>query len=533
MLLASVVSATGCINTGSLQAPTGLGGAAGTATMSEAAGAPEVGSGAAGKAEVGGAGGPAGHGGVAGAPGPLGCAMNGLIAHYTFDTDTTDSSGNGHDIVATAVTPTTGILGGAYLLDGFSSLMQVTGGTDSLDGDRTLCAWVHPQSVTGFAQPVFVGGEVGNGDFFSLTSSTPSAANTSCMGSTEGEPFLDHGGGCVYYGLYGPTTRIAANGVWSLVCYVFQLGDGYYSGDVEDFFVNGTSEGISGENYSYPVSTLTIGSSTLGGTSTRSAFRGAIDDVTIWGRALSSDELGSLWNGGLGCSPPKASTGIALVTGADGQLEANAAGAMGKWYSAGDAYAADGTPGAGNCETAGLPMTACSSITTPIPGTTFGPDPNGRMCAAGTAAQVVTGPDGQLAWSSLWGNMVGLGFANSDSADASTSGTFDAPAHGITGIGFDIAGIIPQGRVRVLVGTAENDTNSAYWDGATMNVSPFDGPGHYEFRWPEVGGPMYLGAAAPPFDPTQIENIAFHIVGDTPGPAPYSFCISNLLLLTN
>jgi hypothetical protein len=525
MLLASVVTTTGCINVGSLKAPTGQGDDAGTVTMSGAAGAPETG----------GAGGAAGHGGVAGAagpPGPPACALLGpLIAHYTFDTDTTDSSGNGHDIVATGVTPTTGILGGAYLLDGSSSLMQVTGGTDSLDGDRTLCAWVHPQSVTGYAQPLFVGGQVGNGDFFSLTSSTPTAANMGCMGSTEGEPFLDHAGGCAY-GLYGPPLT-AANGVWSLVCYVFQLGDGYYYGDVEDFFVNGKSGGTAGENFSYPVSTLTIGSSTLGGTSTGSAFRGAIDDVTIWGRALSSQELSSLWNGGLGCSPPKASTGIALVTGADGQLEANAAGAVGKWYSAGDAYAADGTPGAGSCETAGLPMTACSSITTPIPGTPFVPDVNGKMCASGTAAQVVTGPDGQLAWSSLWGDIVGLGFANSDSGDASTPGTFDAPAHGITGIGFDIAGIIPQGRVRVEVGTAESGNNSAYWDGATMNVSPFNGSDHYEFRWPEVGGPQYLGADAPPFDPTQIENIAFHIVGDTPGPAPYDFCIRNVLLLTN
>jgi hypothetical protein len=449
--------------------------------------------------------------------------MNGLVAHYTFDTDTTDSSGNGHDIVATDVTPTTGILGGAYLLDGFSSLMQVTGGTDSLNGDRTLCAWVHPQSVTGFAQPVFVGGEVGTGDFFSLTSSTPSAANTGCMGSTEGEPFLDHAG-CV-----DGTPLIAANGVWSLVCYVFRVGN---YGDYESFFVNGGSAGTYGENYSYPVSTLTIGSSTLGGTSTRWAFRGAIDDVTIWRRALSLAELGSLWNGGLGCSPPTP-TGIALVTGADGQLEPNAAGALGKWNSTGDSYAADGTPGAGNCETAGLPITACSSITTPIPGTPFLPDANGRMCASGTAAQVVTGPDGQLAWSSIWGNMMGLSFAKSDSGDASASGTLDAPAHGITGVGFDIEGTIPQGRVRVLVGTAENDSDSAYWDGATANVSPFDGPSHYEFRWPEVGGPLYLGAAAPPFDPTMIENIFFHIIGDTSGPAPYDFCISKLTLLTN
>jgi hypothetical protein len=449
--------------------------------------------------------------------------MNGLIAHYTFDTDTTDSSGNGHDIVATSVTPTTGILGGAYLLDGFTSLMQVTGGTDSLDGDRTLCAWVHPQSVTGFAQPVFVGGEVGNADFFSLTSATPSAANTGCMGSTEGEPFLDHGG-CV-----DGTPLTAANGVWSLVCYVFEGGGGYY-GDAEQFFVNGRSVATNGENFSYPVSTLTIGSSTLGGTSTRWAFRGAIDDVTIWGRALSLQELGAIWNGGLGCSPPNPG-GVALVTDGNGQLESNAAGAAGYWWWSGDYYAIDGTPGGGNCSTAGFPMAACSSVTTPVPGTPFLPDTNGRICTAGTAAQVVTGSDGTPAWSAIWGNMIGVYLAKAD--PSAPTGAYDAPAHGITGFAFDIEGTLPLGHLRVLVGTMENDSNSAYWGGAAMGASPYQGPGHYEIRWPDVGGPMYLGPGAPPFDPTMIDMVAFHIMARTDGPAPYDFCISKLALLTN
>jgi hypothetical protein len=448
--------------------------------------------------------------------------MSGLVAHYTFDTDTKDSSGNGHDIVATSVTPRTGILGGAYALDGFSSLMRVTGGTDSLGGARTLCAWVNPQSVTGAAQPVFAGGDAGSGDFFSLTSSTPSAANTSCMGATEGEPFLDHWNtGCV-----DGTGLIAPNGIWSFVCYI---SDG--AGN-ERFFVNGNSHDELGENFSYPVSTLTIGSSSLGGTTTRWALRGGIDDVTIWGRALSLPELGSLWNGGLGCSPSNPG-GIALVTGTDGQLEPNAAGAAGYWWSVGDYYATDGTPGAGNCPTAGFPTTACSSITTPIPGTPFSPDANGSMCTAGTAAQVVFGSDGTLAWSAIWGNMVGVYFAKTDPSLTAPAGSFDAPAHGITGVAFDVDGNLPPGRLRLLVGTAENDSNSAYWDGATMSASPFQGPGHYEIRWSEIGGPLYLGADAPPFDPTKIESVAFHIIGNNDAPAPYDFCISKLVLLTN
>jgi hypothetical protein len=66
-----------------------------------------------------------------------------------------------------------------------------------------------------------------------------------------------------------------------------------------------------------------------------------------------------------------------------------------------------------------------------------------------------------------------------------------------------------------------------------MDSSPYQGPGHYEIRWPDVGGPMYLGPGAPPFDPTMIDTVAFHIKSRPDAPTPYDFCISNLALLTN
>ena len=58
------------------------------------------------------------------------------------------------------------------------------------------------------------------------------------------------------------------------------------------------------------------------------------------------------------------------------------------------------------------------------------------------------------------------------------------------------------------------------------------GPGRYEIRWPEVGGPLCLGGA-PPFDPTKIETIGFHVVSRETEAAPYAFCISNVALLAN
>jgi hypothetical protein len=43
---------------------------------------------------------------------------------------------------------------------------------------------------------------------------------------------------------------------------------------------------------------------------------------------------------------------------------------------------------------------------------------------------------------------------------------------------------------------------------------------------------MYL-TAAPPFDPTKLEMISFHVVSNTSAPTSYSFCINNVMLLTN
>jgi hypothetical protein len=66
------------------------------------------------------------------------------------------------------------------------------------------------------------------------------------------------------------------------------------------------------------------------------------------------------------------------------------------------------------------------------------------------------------------------------------------------------------------------------WSGAMRPT----GPGRYEIRWPEVGGPLYPGGA-PPFDPTKIEAIGFHVVSRETEAAPHAFRIRNVALLTN
>jgi hypothetical protein len=230
------------------------------------------------------------------------------------------------------------------------------------------------------------------------------------------------------------------------------------------------------------------------------------------------------------------SIGILLVADGDGHFDgSNAAGVIGSWWATGDDYGMNNLPGAGTCPADGFPETACSVLNAPTPGTYFRPDASGRgMCTSGVSAQVIPDGDGKLAYSSIWGNIIGFNPANPGTlADGATLvGPYDAPAHGITGFAFDIDAVPLGGHLRVTFQTVGTENNAAYWGGATGDLSPVTAPGHYEIRWPQVGGPFYL-TNPPPFDPTMLTGITFQVVSNSSGPVPFNFCVNNAMLLTN
>ena len=222
---------------------------------------------------------------------------------------------------------------------------------------------------------------------------------------------------------------------------------------------------------------------------------------------------------------------VGLVPDANGAFDgSNVAGVRGAWWAGGDFYGLDGAAGGGSCSLAGFPPGSCSMINSPSPGQPFTPDVKGAMCTAGVVAPVIPGSDGQPAWSSIWGTIVGFNLAVDD---AGVAGPYDAIAHRFTGFAFDIDGGVPPGGPWMRVEFATVGTNDAapYWQGNVSDTSPIQRSGHYEIRWPEVGGPMYLGPSAPPFDPAQLTSIRFHVVPNTFGPIPYGFCIRNTAFL--
>jgi hypothetical protein len=190
----------------------------------------------------------------------------------------------------------------------------------------------------------------------------------------------------------------------------------------------------------------------------------------------------------------------------------------------------DGLSATGICEArGGHPATACSQVATPAVGSF--PNVGGKMCTSGTVAVVIAGAGGLPDYANITGAGIGLDLNNSGGA-VPVRGVFNATTKGVTGVAFDLQ-IVALPGLRVEFPTPATDvssTGAAYWG---ANVSFANSPvvaGTNVIRWADVKIP---GAAPPAFDPTMLESILFHVPTTIVAPGPYSFCVSNLKLLTN
>jgi hypothetical protein len=208
----------------------------------------------------------------------------------------------------------------------------------------------------------------------------------------------------------------------------------------------------------------------------------------------------------------------------------NALGVQGSWYAFGDGIGADGTATTGICEArGGHPAAACSMIVTPAVGSF--PNVGGKMCTSGTVAVVIAGTNGLPDYANITGAGIGLDLNNS-AGPAPVRGVFNATAKGVTGLAFDLE-IVALPGLRVEFPTPATDGTSvgaAYWG---ANASFANSPvvaGTNVFRWADV---RIAGAAPTAFDPTMLESVLFHVPTNVTSTGPYSFCVSNLRLLTN
>ncbi|MCK5564821.1 MAG: metallophosphoesterase [Planctomycetes bacterium] len=207
---------------------------------------------------------------------------DGLLGHWPLDTDATDSSGDGHDGTEAGglIYTGTGKVGGAAVFDGSDDYIEMIGYNGAVGNrSRTIAAWIK----TSASDPMEIAywGQAGNGVRwkFQLVDGVGAA----------GAVQLDVSGGYVV----GSTN--VRDGVWHHVAAVLE-DDGTPNANEVKLYVDGELETISA-SLSHPVLTggdvnMMIGG--ILGTSVVYNFDGEIDDVRLYGIALSQGQIQEL-----------------------------------------------------------------------------------------------------------------------------------------------------------------------------------------------------------------------------------------------
>jgi len=214
---------------------------------------------------------------------------SGLVAHFTFDEGTgsmaADSSGNGNALtLMNAPTWVNGRLGKAVSLDGQTQYVKGPAGIIPANGAMSICAWINPTSVSG----------------------TQSIVSNAAL-----QLGLFNSGGTNFISLAGPAGTLNGAGIslnaWQFVCSTIDASG------LGTIYLNGSQVG----------STLTVGVSPVSnwntgigvrGTLQSYFFNGVIDDIRIYSRALSGNDIGQLFTNDSGQAPAGGTSGTATTT---------------------------------------------------------------------------------------------------------------------------------------------------------------------------------------------------------------------------
>ncbi len=208
---------------------------------------------------------------------------DGLVLYWKLDGDSNDSLSinNGSD---TNIVYTNGKLKDCASFDGASSYISSPGnGLPTGGQSRTYSAWVFPVSYTG-----------PNGIIIYAGNSSSPPNQSFCLYQTEisGLYYIFSDGYNGDNNLTVPIQDLAVLNEWSFIC--FTLDGSKYS-----YYLNGTLR-LTG-NFIVPINTN--GTSFVVGNRQDSYvgyWDGQIDEVGVWNRALSSDEVFKLYNNGIG-----------------------------------------------------------------------------------------------------------------------------------------------------------------------------------------------------------------------------------------
>ncbi|MDO8660574.1 MAG: LamG domain-containing protein, partial [Candidatus Woesearchaeota archaeon] len=193
-----------------------------------------------------------------------------------MDKNVGDYSGNGNNGTANSVTlsATDGKLGGAYTFSGSPSYISVgTGSSLDVINQLTVVAWIKPSSVSGYQRIFSYGGTASDPNKYSLLLSDNTLTyQINSAGHTN------------------TSTATLATGNWYLVALTYSDADNnatvYVNNVGRSFTETGSLSAVSETGW--------IGVSS--GATTTQNFSGVIDEVAVYNRKLTSQELSNLYS---------------------------------------------------------------------------------------------------------------------------------------------------------------------------------------------------------------------------------------------
>ncbi len=211
--------------------------------------------------------------------------QDGLVGYWPFDGNFVDATGNGHDGVSqgTVVLFEPGKLDQAAVFDGLNGPtpgIRVDGGTgwnpSEGTGQLSLSFWIK------------WGGS--SGGYQGVVSKRDSWGVDTMMWSTE----INQDSGILSFftnGSYPPGGVVPTIGQWEH--YIIS-----FDGTTEHFFRNGVETGSGTFAFSPGTNARVV----IGCSDAWNAFKGSIDEVAIWNRPLSAQDVAEIYNGGNGKS---------------------------------------------------------------------------------------------------------------------------------------------------------------------------------------------------------------------------------------
>ena len=212
---------------------------------------------------------------------------NGLVAYYPFNGNANDASGNGNNGTVYGATLTTNQFGtpnSAYYFDGVSAYITTPLTNTVFAGDFTASVWYNAYDYAN-GWPTLLDADNGDGTFSFALTIIGQQSGASAIGSLDASSTAP---GDVCYNLY--TAQPISLNTWSQAVIT-------KAGTTVTMYIN--SQFVTNGPVANPISTLgrfiTIGGANVAAYSGAWAFHGNIDDVRIYNRALSTNEVAELY----------------------------------------------------------------------------------------------------------------------------------------------------------------------------------------------------------------------------------------------